>query len=430
MATYIGNKSYPLMTTKLKNYIYEITLDAMVDNTIIHLNPYIKSMEFYYLYSTTYMPVLRVALSVTYDINKSICTDITKTKFRLNINLIDRKDYDETKKKSNGISQSVLKNEILVVYNPDKNNYQTDFDEMVDSNIRLVLELFSKKHLSITRPTISNIFTKSKIKDCLFSILSKTGMKCLITPPNHTEKVSEIVCPSKNIPKTIAYIQEVFGIYRTGLRLFFDYDRIFCLSGDYKYNTPTVESGEYPNTIIYICKTTMDEYGCYYDSSKKVYYVLAPNSNTFINTENSAREFFGEEVTIKNITKTSKKATSTDVTNKYSTDKNKTSTNLSTSKAKAYYTSSSNEYLSESLLAEVTKKELQFICSLREIDLSYISMNKRTYIYFLDSDNDSNTGLYQISDMIVECLKLTPTLYGTSATLLMNKLNSTFLGSN
>jgi hypothetical protein len=174
----------------------------------------------------------------------------------------------------------------------------------------------------------------------------------------------------------------------------------------------------------------MDEYGCYYDSSKKVYYVLAPNSNTFINTENSAREFFGEEVTIKNITKTSKKATSTDVTNKYSTEKNKTSTNLSTSKTKAYYTSSSNEYLSESLLAEVTKKELQFICSLREIDLSYISMNKRTYIYFLDSDNDSNTGLYQISDMIVECLKLTPTLYGTSATLLMNKLNSTFLGSN
>lgn len=431
MGTTLGNKKFPLMTNSLKKYIYEIKLDVVFsNNTVTNLNSFIKGIKMYYLYETTFFPILQVDLTLDYTTHTKICEDIDKCKFRLNQNLIDYKDFDQDTKKSNGISESILKNLNLIPNDYDKTNYRTDFSEMVDGEITMTLELFLKNHLQLTRRQMSNVYSSTQIKNILLDLLNYSNQNILFNKPDNKNKIKQLICPSKNLVKTIQYIQETYGIYKTGLRLFFDYTRGYCMPGDYKYGEAMVEKGEYQNTIIYIAKNS-DEFGCYFDNNKKVYYILGPNSNTFQNNENSVKEMYGEDIQIKSQSQNNKKVNVDKKKNKFSTENSKKDgvTNLSTSKVKKYYNKFNNEFTAEATLAEATKKELQFVCTLKDIDLRFITPNKSIYIYFLDADNKEYNGEYQIANMTIDYNYIAPKLYETQLTIVFNRLNNTFLKS-
>jgi hypothetical protein len=238
---------------------------------------------------------------------------------------------------------------------------------------------------------------------------------------------------SQNIFNIIKGLQNVYGIYRTGLRLFFDFDRNYCLAGDYKYNAVQVEDGgkEWQNTIVYVGKVDVETDGCYKDKENQIYYVLTQDTQSYLDNETSAKESYGEDITVRNTTQDSNTISKNSVTNTRTVSNNsKDSSNTGTSKSKDYYAKYDNPYLEESLKAEAQKAQFKYIATFRNIDLSYISINKLIYLKFIDNTSSDYDGTYQVESMVTNYEQISKGIYSTEAKVTLCRLSKGFLSDS
>lgn len=429
MADYIGNREFKVVESKLEQLYQQVDLDAVLgDGTVYNLSQYITEFDIYYNYDESVFPVVKTTMYVDYATHKAISDGIDDCKFRLSIYMVKSTDVDSSTGQQNGIADTFIANKILFANDYDKENQRTTYDEDQVQDIELTLELFLKKHYKLTRKPINSIFSKIKMKNALLKLFSnlKTG-GMIITPPDNKDAIKQIVCPSSNIVKTIKYLQNHFGIYKTGYRLWFDFDRGYLVAGDFKYHKPVVEKGEYQNTILYFSKVDAQElkYGSYLDKTNKVYVVVGETSNTFNTNENTFKEVYGEDIVVKQKKQDTKKLSKSKHENKNNIEKNgKSKTNLATSKKKTYYDSTSSDYTVESELALASRNELQYICVLHNINPDYITINKKIYVSFEDSDNDKYDGVYQVSNMMASYEKKNSNLFEVNYNLVLNRISS------
>jgi hypothetical protein len=374
---------------------------------------------------------MHVKLALQQEIHEKMCDNIDTMFFKCAMALVQEDDMNDKdlQVKDEGLRIDIYPESdplILEVSDFDRTKYRNDAEnengkgfEQAGSMI-LELDLFAKKHSELNREIISGIYSNVTMNQLILHLMTKAEMPCLIQPSQRgEEKFTQIIMPSKTVVPTLYDLQDQYGIYKTGIRVFFDYDRGYCLSSDYKYNPICIdpngsasksggEGKEKENVIVVVTNKTMDTKGSKYDSKSQAYYLLMQNTDQFEFADDSSKEIFGANIQVRYVSQSSDKDENSNkkakkrsnnllikalgrimsaITDDSSDDDKKKV------KKKYYYNNYDNDYAEESMYADILNNNMKFTAVVKNSDLSFLTPNKAYWILFTDENYEEYRGL-------------------------------------
>jgi len=323
-------KAYPTFLANIKHYYHKISFAAIItkdDGTteVIDLSDLIFNFKIFQLYNDFSFPVIAVSINLTPRQHTKIADNLDRTQFRLNLEKLEVTDLSDMNKLSEKSSEVVYKDLMLELSDYDKKRFRDESEQYAGGfedalKIQIYMELFKAEHLVINKKPINGIYNNVKMDNLLIYLLSQAKQKILVQKSNRgSELIPQIVLPGKSLVQTMQYLQNVYGIYKSGLRLFFDFNRSYCLTHDIIENEPISEEEplEYVNVVCYIGKSATETSGCYLDENTKTYYLLMPNSDQLFFADKSAKDIFGHKMVFQKNTQDSKTVDVTTLENKY-----------------------------------------------------------------------------------------------------------------
>ena len=164
------------------------------------------------------------------------------------------------------------------------NNMAGDYRENV------TYYLYDENDLVNSKNVVNKIYTSANIPTVVADLLSSNGFnKILISPPDNGEEIKQLIVQPLNLLNLFDYLTEIYGMYETGVTVFFDYRCVYILN---KSGHPKcVEKGEFPKTIFVVKKTTDSQSGTAgtTSSQKKKEYYFYPDSRRIAMTNPSAQ---------------------------------------------------------------------------------------------------------------------------------------------
>lgn len=170
-----------------------------------------------------------------------------------------------------------------------ENYYETE--NMID------IFLFDQKFLDASNNTYNEVYTKSLLQTCVARLLTMTKHDRVIMSPFENDEVyEELLCPAGPAYKSLIYLDQYYGFYKTGAIIYYDVDTLYILNSNGKVTAK--KQGEFPTTTIYV--TAMDYStpgnGMYRRAGEKVFYCsvneMNINSQKFSDNNN---EILGSE---------------------------------------------------------------------------------------------------------------------------------------
>lgn len=518
------------------SFYNQIEIDALVylDGKMeeLSLSEYITSLTIYRIYNSAVFPVVGLNLSVPWKVQHLFSAQYDTLKFRLNMWQFKLREIDGVLKITS-TPEHIYQNIILVPNNYDRTHFQNESEPSMTGftdhmRVPLELELFRMDHLLLTKPVFHGILENVNYEDLIMYILKDSPTRIAMNVPHRKTIEPQIILPSKNAIQTLKYLQRVYGIYKNGLRLFFDLDRAYCLSGNFDYDDPVGDKPpvELLTTIVYLGKV-MDGamVGGWKDYEDEINYILAPDS-TIIQFNDSAPSYiYGErmvtrrmnqvdehlnedmkfndydagqltpnkiknQLPAKNLKLSPSNSTLSKQENTYKIQENDTvysiasrfnltvaelmstnnisnedglyegqilvlpqdqNTDLNSNvkerlynfehrpdyshiynitygvanepKHKYYYNRSSNDFLEEETMNEITNQWLYYTLSLTNVDYRDFTINKKIYLKFIDEDNKVYNGVYIPLGTEVVYEHFTPDIYQTKAVIKMFRVD-------
>jgi len=321
-------KSYPNFVTKMKQYLYKITFCAIFDGEaqVIDFSDVIFNFKIFKLYKDFVFPVIAVSVNMTPEQHTKIADNLDRTKFRFSLEKVEiPADTSDPNKVIEKTGRFVYRDMILELSDYDKRRFRDETEQYNGGfenalKIQVYMELFKSEHININKEPVTGIFNNVKMDNLVIHLMSQFQQKTLIQKSNRgKERLPQVVLPGRNLAQTIKHIQNVYGIYKSGLRLFFDFNRAYCLAHDIMENDPISEGDpiEYKNVVCYIGKSFTETTGCYLDEETKTYYMLMPNSDKLTFADKSSKELFGNKMVFKSQDQTKKTMESNVLENKY-----------------------------------------------------------------------------------------------------------------
>jgi len=337
--TTLKSKAYPSFLKNIKHYLHKISFAAIITNsngttTVMELSDMIFNPKIFQLYNDFAFPVIALSVNLTPRQHTTICDNLDRVKFRLNLEKFEVTDLSDANKLAEKTGEIVYKDLMLELSDYDKKRFR-DESEQYDggfedaTKIQVYMELFKVEHLAINKKPVTGVFSNVVMDSLLIHVLSKSNQKTLVQKSNRgKEIIPQVVLPGKNLVQTIYYLQEVYGIYKSGLRLFFDFDRAYCLTHDIKENEPVSEGQpvEYTNVVCYVGKSDTETSGCWLDEKTKTYYLLMPNSDNLVFSDKSAKGIFGNKMVFQSYNQSSKGVGVNTLENKASVENKTTKT--------------------------------------------------------------------------------------------------------
>jgi hypothetical protein len=116
------------------------------------------------------------------------------------------------------------------------------------------------------KTVVNQIYSNAKIDEVLVNILSTVEKnKIFMDPSDNVDREENLIIPPMNIIPAIKYIQEVYGIYNSGISIFFDFDatyitKLFANSREYQNTLEVLSvSGNDNTTNISYISNMIDE---------------------------------------------------------------------------------------------------------------------------------------------------------------------------
>ena len=265
---------YDVLSCKimLSDETIDIEVDK-VDNILIEAD-----------FDNDYFPIFSVSIQMNDDVYNRMIKEKTSAKIRLKLS---KHTIDETDN-STGTDQTVFNKLFTYVMDDDTPDLEDSSkeavntstvdstDDMSELNERTFF-LYSYSDLKKSAIAINDIITKGNINTAVAYVLSKAGYDNLLFEKSSNAKTySEILIPPLTVQGALLYLQEYYGIYKTGMTYFHGLDRIYVISQSEKCNV--FAKNEFKKTVINVLKSTTTsslETGTYSDSDKKTYFVNA-----------------------------------------------------------------------------------------------------------------------------------------------------------
>lgn len=274
------------------------TLVLMKDDEKIILDPSnILNIEYLCDYEFNIRAILKISLRI--DIRKKLWILKNKSdiicKFELDKIRMDV-DYEEYISSPEKVWNEEFKiylndeddaSDVKVLEDRIKMNESDDFDindlsteSYQESENVMDIYLFNNKLLPASTTKHNEVITKNTLQQTLGRLLTLTKHKnVLMSPVENDEVYEELLLPANPAYENIGYLDQYYGLYKTGALIFYDIDVLYILNTNGKMTAKRED--EYPQTTLYVPQ--IDESipgdGMFEKPGEKIFYCSIPESS-------------------------------------------------------------------------------------------------------------------------------------------------------
>ena len=274
------------------------TLVLMKDDEKIILDPSnILNIEYLCDYEFNIRAILKISLRI--DIRKKLWILKNKSdiicKFELDKIRMDV-DYEEYISSPEKVWNEEFKiylndeddaSDVKVLEDRIKMNESDDFDindlsteSYQESENVMDIYLFNNKLLPASTTKHNEVITKNTLQQILGRLLTLTKHKnVLMSPIENDEVYEELLLPANPAYENIGYLDQYYGLYKTGALIFYDIDVLYILNTNGKMTAKRED--EYPQTTLYVPQ--IDESipgdGMFEKPGEKIFYCSIPESS-------------------------------------------------------------------------------------------------------------------------------------------------------
>ena len=403
--------------SQLKKYKYEIVIKAVIpdQDLPIILSRNIRTVFMHYLYEDNKFPYIEAHFMLDYRTIKNLQANANSLKFWFTMRRYMKVDaemqedvmwdmiHDNLPMKAVDFDRNPPNATEVADPNAKPDDTEGTMGNNEDNNEFWVV-LMADYHLEIPKQIVNIVAQDTTMLNSIATIMgsfSPPNGKTLVSIPDNKEVYKQLLVTPQNPIKAVKYLSDKYGIYTTGVRMFFDYKDYFLLAKDHaKRINDVLEPGRYLKVSIDICDpkdmNLLD--GCATDDKNKRYVIKMVDNTKVTSKESSSRELNGEKVTFIGRNSTSHEtASSTDIRYGGTNEDEYAVSNGKNSKEKVMYKNSSSKFFEEEFKFNSAFNMTGLTFILNDPDLEFLTFEKSYEINFSNLDKSKKySGTYEV----------------------------------
>ena len=183
---------------------------------------------------------------------------------------------------------------------------KTVMQEEKSEGKRMAMYLFLEENLEKNKIELNYILKNATVFESIVYACNKTKINNLIIElPHNGQRFRQIICPPTKFRPCLDYLQENYGIYRTGVICFEDFDRTYILPKVLKRAVTEREECKYIYILVNEKQGTNINMALnsYYDKKKYSYYINTLDNLTVSDNSVFDKEIEGDAINVMNISK-------------------------------------------------------------------------------------------------------------------------------
>lgn len=277
---------------------------------------------------------------------------------------------------------------------------KNDDDDMMNTNNLMDICLFNDDYVSKLKGTVNFVLSNGTVSSCIGYILSKLGVSnVLMSPIENNKSYAPFVMPSMSGSNALTYLDQNFGLYRSGSLMYFGLKRGYILNC--KAGCTAYEKGEAKKTTFLVDKsleTPMQTVGAVRVINEKETEYKISLSTPAVNISSTSG--------ITNVLT----GVDAQVVNTGSCSITKSSSGARTKNGVAYSNSiivdSDNEFVASTYAAQQSMKSTMITITAEEANIDAFEPNKEFSFIFEDTEmNKTYKGSYKITSCTIKFIK-------------------------
>jgi hypothetical protein len=304
--------SVPTVPGQLKKFQYDVNVwlvsgyvnpsSGSPPGILLVLDNFLNDLTFFEFYDDCVMPVVQFTFLLPADIFKQIqgwANTNVDLKFLMNIHWHEAGNQGPF---SGSRAQSMSDRVLIPIDLPNVPMPDTDPDSGKAPHFRFVVPCFYERHMKINKQLLPFNLKGATVGDAVLYLFMQAGAEpgsLLMDEPENLNVYDSILVPPVNLVNGIRYLQEVYGLYTYGVKVFFDYDRYYLLRRDQLSPPPQVSGDTTPWRImldlVQQATTSIFPTGSVLDTARGHYYLRSFDETEFVSEGDSVMEVGGED---------------------------------------------------------------------------------------------------------------------------------------
>lgn len=212
----------------------------------------------------SFFPIFKMTTVMEPHTYKKILANKNKAKFHIRIQKYTKELLEDKK----SLYTDWINDTFIMYWDDDESHLPDDIYEkrreienipedqvnLHDLDNTIEFYFFQDKYVDNTRKLINNIFTGLTMTTCITKVFNMAGISgVLMTPLDNTKTysgINPIILPPQDILDTLLWLDQQFGLYKTGAIMYFSHERPYILKFDGKCSA--WEPEEWKQTVFLI----------------------------------------------------------------------------------------------------------------------------------------------------------------------------------
>lgn len=219
----------------MNNSIYSITSTLIGDEITFNFTQRLSSLNMLFDYTNYIFPIIYLDVLFTLGEYKKFLSMGENVRIVLSLT---RYKTSSLNTDILGSSESCFTNKTFVVVNgdnyyltkPTKNEIETYSD--LTNLIKIRLVLISEDDLNSNKSNLYGCYEDCTMKSLLSYLMNQVNVnkKCIIATPDNNTVFRQVLIPFNTVLSTFQYLDTVYGVYKNGMKVFFDLNTNYILN--------------------------------------------------------------------------------------------------------------------------------------------------------------------------------------------------------
>ena len=218
----------------MNNSVYSISSIALSNNRVLDFSSRVKSLNMTFDYEEYIFPIIYIDALLSIEEFKEITND-NEMRIKLSLRRIVTNPIDDS---LTDVYEYCFRDKIFCIANSD-NYYLTkpSSDQIAQYSdqtnlIQVRFVLIAEEDLIANKVNLSGNFGDCNIQSLLVYLVNKidSPKKTIIARPDNNTMIEQILVPFGSVLNTFRYLDTAYGIYKNGLKIFFDLDKNYILN--------------------------------------------------------------------------------------------------------------------------------------------------------------------------------------------------------
>ena len=251
-------------------------------------------------YDSDYLPVFMVSIAISESLYKNIRKYQEYSTFNIILKSGKVDGDNNISKLKNCISGTfdiIGTDDTPLVNEKELETEKTQYDggeSMQDVGTEYTFVLVQRSTMKKTRKIINKVITSANMTDTVSYLLTTAGVNnVLMSCMDNSSTYDEIILLPIPLTSQLSYLDSVFGFYKEGSQIFFDFERMYVLRNSHKCTA--YEKNEIKKITICVYNTSSGKNavkGSYIDKDEKVGYLHCGVGSFNVSSESKATDTY------------------------------------------------------------------------------------------------------------------------------------------